>query len=79
MIKNEMIWDLSQLVTSTDPTSIQKKLKSMVTEAERFRDQYHGKILDLDSKGLLLFLEMKDVFTLKYEGLTKYCRLKYSI
>jgi len=35
MAKDEMIWDLSQLVESTDPVSVQKKLDSMVTEAEK--------------------------------------------
>jgi len=78
MNKDEMIWDLSQLVESTDPTSIQKKLESMVAEAEKTRDKYHGKIGGLDAKGLLELLEMKDTFILKFEGVTMYCHLMYS-
>jgi oligoendopeptidase F len=78
MIKDEMIWDLSQLVESTDPASIQKKLESMVAEAEKVRDKYHGKIESLDAKGLLELLEVKDVFILEFEGVTMYCRLMYS-
>ena len=78
MTEDEMIWDLSQLVESTNPTSIQKKLESMVGEAERARDTYHSKIEGLDAKGLLELLEMKDAYTLRFEGVTRYCRLMYS-
>jgi len=78
MTENEMIWDLSQLVENTEPTSIQKKLESMVTEAEKARDVYHGKIGSLDVKGLLELLEMKDTYILKFEGVIMYCRLMYS-
>jgi len=78
MIKGEMIWDLSQLVENTDPTLIQKKLDSMVTEAEKIQNTYRGKIKGLDAKGVLKLLETKDAYTLKFEGVTKYCRLMYS-
>ena len=78
MTENEMIWDLSQLVENTEPTSIQKKLESMVTEAEKARDVYHGKIGSLDAKGLLELLEIKDTYILKFEGVIMYCRLMYS-
>jgi len=78
MTRDEMVWDLSQLVDSTDPASVQKKLEFIVAEAEKFRDTYHGKIGGLDAKGLLEFLEMKDALYLKFEGVIKYCRLMYS-
>lgn len=78
MTKDEMIWDLSQLVESANPTSIQKKLESMVAEAEKAREKYHGKIGGLDAKGLLELLEMKDAYILKFEGVAMYCRLMYS-
>jgi len=78
MTRDEMVWDLSQLVESTDPASIQKKLGSMVAEAEKLRDTYHGKIGGLDAKGLLELLEMKDAYILKFEGVTMYCHLMYS-
>lgn len=78
MTENEMIWDLSQLVENTEPTSIQKKLESMVAEAEKAREAYHGKIGSLDAKGLLELLEMKDAYILKFEGVIMYCRLMYS-
>jgi oligoendopeptidase F len=78
MTENEMVWDLSQLVENTEPTSIRKKLESMVAEAEKARDAYHGKIGSLDAKGLLELLEMKDAYILKFEGVIMYCRLMYS-
>jgi oligoendopeptidase F len=78
MTKDEMIWDLSQMVENTAPASIQKKLESMVAEVERVRAKYHGKIGGLDAKGVLELLEMKDAYTLKFEGVVKYCRLMYS-
>lgn len=78
MTENEMIWDLSQLVENTEPASIRKKLESMLAEAEKAREAYHGKIGSLDAKGLLELLEMKDAFVLKFEGAIMYCRLMYS-
>jgi oligoendopeptidase F len=78
MTKGEMVWDLSQLVESTNPISIQRELESMVAEAEKVRDKYHGKIGGLDAEGLLELLEMEDAYTLMFEGVVKYCRLMYS-
>jgi oligoendopeptidase F len=77
MTKEEMVWDLSQLVDNTDPASIQEKMKRMVAEAEDVRNKYHGKIMSLDAEGLLELLEMKDSVTLKFEGAVKYCNLMY--
>lgn len=78
MTHDETIWDLSQLVESTDPASIQDKLESMVFESQKVRETYRGRIGDLDAKGLLELLELKDAFTLKFEGATMYCFLRYS-
>ena len=78
MTTQEMIWDLSQLVGSTDSASIKKKLEEMVDEAEKVRNNYHGKIGVLDAKGVSELLESKDALTLKYEGAVKYCFLMYA-
>lgn len=78
MTTQEMIWDLSQLVVSTDSASIKKKLEEMVDEAEKVRNNYHGKIGVLDAKGVSELLESKDALTLKYEGAVKYCFLMYA-
>jgi oligoendopeptidase F len=78
MSTNEMTWDLSQLVDDTNPTSIQNKLISMVAEAEKIRETYYSKIQNLDAKGLLQLLEARDAFTLKFEGVSRYCNLMYS-
>ncbi|UCH32435.1 MAG: M3 family oligoendopeptidase [Candidatus Bathyarchaeota archaeon] len=74
----EMLWDLSQLVENTDSAWVQEKLKSMVAEFEKFREQYHGKVGSLGAKSLLEFLEMKDELYLRFEGVEKYCRLMYA-
>ncbi|MFW6110659.1 MAG: M3 family oligoendopeptidase [Thermoproteota archaeon] len=74
----ELVWDLSQLVNNSDPASIKDQLRDMVDEAEKIREKYHGRIQSLDAEGLLEFLERKDKFTLKYEGVVKYCHLMYS-
>jgi len=74
----EMVWDLAPLVESTDPASVQKKLASMVDEAKRMRNKYHGKIEGLDTKGLLELLETKDAFYLTFEGVMMYCGLMYA-
>jgi oligoendopeptidase F len=78
LAEDEMVWDLSQLVESTAPDAIKAELESRVAEAEKIRDKYHGKIIDLDAQGLLEFLERKDAFTLRCESVAKYCYLLYS-
>jgi oligoendopeptidase F len=78
MTTQEMIWDLSQLVGSTDSASIKKKLEEMVAEAEKVRNDYRGKIGVLDAKGVSELLESKDALTLKNEGAVKYCFLMYA-
>ena len=79
MASEEMIWDLSQLVSNnTDPVSVRKKLDSMTSEAQKIREEYHDKVRALDGKGLLGLLEAKDSLYLNYEGVVKYCLLMYS-
>jgi len=78
MSTEEMRWDLSQLVESTETASILKKLEEMVLEALELRGSYYGKIAELDAAGLLELLELRDEFTLRYNGVTMYCRLSYS-
>jgi oligoendopeptidase F len=78
MLEKTMTWDLSQLVENTDPTFIQKTLDSMVTEAQKIREQYHGKIESLDAKGVLDLLELRDALRLRFDGVTNYCSLMYA-
>lgn len=78
MFNGEANWDLSQLVESSDPASIQKKLECMEAESIKFRDNYRGRIRDLDVRGFLRMMESKDALTLKFEAETLYCRLLYS-
>lgn len=78
MIGNELVWDLTPLVESPDPAVIEQKLASMVAEAERMRACYHGKIGGLTASGLGMLLEMKDAFSLTFEGVLLYCNLLYA-
>jgi oligoendopeptidase F len=72
-----MVWDLSQLVDSAEPVVIQKQLDDMVTEAEKLRAKYHGKIAGLEAKEVLGLLESRDALTLKFEGAVRYGQLSY--
>ncbi|MFP3984393.1 MAG: M3 family metallopeptidase [Candidatus Bathyarchaeia archaeon] len=78
MAEDEMVWDLSQLVESSDVSSIHKKLQEMVTEAKNFRGKYHGKIGSLDAQSLLQLLETRDSYYLRFQGATLYCHLTYA-
>ena len=73
----EMIWDLSQLVESTDSARIQKQLELMVAEAEKFRDNYRGKIVSLEVKSMVEMLEAKDGLLLRFERAVMCCFLMY--
>jgi oligoendopeptidase F len=73
-----MRWDLSQLVKSTEPDWIVKRLEEAVQQAGRWRERYQGKIVSLDPKGVLELLEEKDKFSLDIEGVLSYCSLRYS-
>jgi oligoendopeptidase F len=77
MAVSDMVWDLSQLVESADPALIQKALDSILAEARKVREQYHGKIGGLEAKGVLGLLELRDALTLKFDGVTSYCYLMY--
>ena len=77
MVKDEMIWDLSQLVKNADSTFVQKQLGDMVIEAEKLRAKYHGKVTGLDAKEIRSLLESKDALTLKFEGAVRYGQLSY--
>ena len=75
---NEMQWDLSQLVESTDPAYIVDRLEKMVADAGALNERYKGKIEGLDAAGLFQLLESRDEFSLKYEGAAMFCNLRYS-
>ncbi len=68
MTEEEMAWDLSQLVKSIDPAFIQKQLKHMVTEAEKFREKYRGNIGDFKVENLLEMFEARDDILLQFDG-----------
>ncbi len=78
MAEDEMVWDLSQLVESTESDAIKKELDSRVAEAVKIQNRYRGRIEHLQPGELLEFLEIKDRFTLRWEGTAKYCYLLYS-
>lgn len=73
----ETDWDLSQLVKSTEPETILRGLDSFVAGAEGLHEEFYGKLDKLDAAGLLKFLQAKDDFTLKFEGVVRYCDLFY--
>ena len=73
-----MRWDLSQLVASTEPDWIVKRLEEVVRQAGGWRERYQGKIESLDPKGILELLEEKDKFSLDIEGILQYCALRYA-
>ncbi|UCD96207.1 MAG: hypothetical protein JSV35_06860, partial [Candidatus Bathyarchaeota archaeon] len=78
VMSEDMVWDLSQLVKSSNPASIQNELEKMVKEAEEIREKYHGKVGSLNGEGLREFLELSDAWILKFEGVRKFCYLAYS-
>ncbi len=78
MADEQMVWDLSQLVEHVDLKIIQEQLRLMTEEATRIRDTYYGKVENLDANGLLQFLELRDAYTLKFDGVRLYCFLIYS-
>jgi len=77
MATNEPVWDISQLVETTDTSSILDKLDSMVADAKKLHEKYHGKTASLDAKSVLEFLQARDDHYLKFEAPVLYCQLKY--
>ena len=77
-MSESMSWDLSQLVQSTDPEWIAKRLEEAVQQAGRWREKYQGRISSLDPKGVLSLLEERDEFGLDIEGVMSYCALRYA-
>ena len=77
-LAEKMRWDIAQLVENTDPDWITGKMEEMVEAANGLAEKYRGKIKDLDAPGLLVLLEARDDFSLRYEGVTEYSSLRYS-
>ena len=75
---NDVKWDLSQLVKSTDQSEIVKELDALVEEAGKRATEYRGKIRTLDAKGLKALFEEREEMQLRYEGAIMYSRLRYS-
>ena len=73
-----MRWDIAQMVSNTDPGWIKKRLEEMLSEAQRAKEKYYGKILSYDATEILNLFEYRDRFTLEYEGVIDYCSLRYS-
>lgn len=73
-----MRWDIAQMVENTNPEWIIGKLEEMVAEANKIAEKYRGKITSLDATGLLALLELRDDISLRYEGVSEYCSLRYS-
>ncbi|MBD3158487.1 MAG: hypothetical protein GF309_06810 [Candidatus Lokiarchaeota archaeon] len=90
MSKEEMIWDLFQLLEPTEiqveglqeepdwPGKIEKQLKKAVSDAEAFRDKYRGKIEDMNAQELVEMLEKYDELVLKHEGPGMFASLRYA-
>ena len=90
MSKEEMIWDLYQLLEPSGiqveglrqepdwPGKIEKELKKKVKDAEAFRDKYRGKIEDMNAKELVAMLEEFDELVLKHEGPGMFAHLRYA-
>jgi oligoendopeptidase F len=68
MVQKEMVWDLAQLVKSAEPASVKNEMETAVSDTEKFRQKYQGKITKLDAKGLLKMIEERDQLALKSEG-----------
>ncbi|MGV9170141.1 MAG: hypothetical protein ACOC38_09410, partial [Promethearchaeia archaeon] len=77
MSKEEMIWDLYQLLEPTEiqveglrrepdwPGKVEKALEKAVEDAEAFSDKYRGKIKDMNAEELADMLEEFDEVVLK--------------
>jgi oligoendopeptidase F len=79
MVQKEMVWDLAQLVKSTDPASVKNEMETAVSDAEKFRQKYQGKIAKLDAKGLLKMIGERDQLALKSEGAFTYANESYMV
>jgi oligoendopeptidase F len=77
MVQKEMVWDLTQLVGNSEAPAVIKEMEVAVTDAERFRLRYQGKIAKLDTKDLLRMIEERDQLALKSEGAFMYAYESY--
>jgi len=77
MVQKEMVWDLTQLVGNSEAPAVIKEMEVAVTDAERYRQRYQGKIAKLDTKDLLRMIEEGDQLRLKSEGAFTYAYESY--
>jgi hypothetical protein len=62
---NDVKWDLSQLVKSTEQSEIVKELDALVEEAGKRAEEYRGKIKTLDAEGLKALFEERERMQLR--------------
>ena len=74
----EMRWDLSELVKSTETGSVTAELDRAVADAERFAKEYRGRIATLGPEGIKGMLERYDAMQDEHEGVTMYCALSFA-
>jgi len=74
----EMRWDLSELVRSTETGSVTAELDRAVADAERFASGYRGRIATLGPEGIKGMLESYDAMQDEHEGVTMYCALSFA-
>ncbi|RDE16887.1 MAG: hypothetical protein C4K47_00715 [Candidatus Thorarchaeota archaeon] len=77
MTQKEMVWDLTQLVKDSSAPAVIKEMEVAVTDADKYRQRYQGKIAKLQTKDLLRMIEEKDELALKSEGAFLYARESY--
>jgi oligoendopeptidase F len=77
MAQKEMVWDLSQLVANNSAPAVIKEMEVAVTDAERYRQRYRGKIAKLETRDLLRMIEEIDELALKSEGAFMYAYESY--
>lgn len=77
MAQKEMVWDLTQLVQNSSAPAVIKEMEVAVTDAERFRQRYQGKIAKLETRDLLRMIEEGDELALKSEGAFMYAYESY--
>ncbi len=77
MAQKEMVWDLTQLVANSSAPAVIKEMEVAVTDAERYRQRYQGKIAKLETKDLLRMIEEREELATKSEGAFMYAEQGY--
>ena len=78
MVKEEIVWDLSEIFPSTTDASVQRAIDDLIRLTENLAKKYRGKINRLSANRLLECIRSYEEYLTKLDSLTTFAGLSFN-